>query len=81
MTRSALTAKDGEFAVIVKVNGQPVKSYSIQVKGGQIQTLERSRLGSASGAEFIPPRMIDTSSGSGSDYRMLEAYWLKKSNR
>ena len=78
LTRAALTAKDGEFAVVVKVSGQPVKSYRMQVKGGQIQTLERSRLGYEPAADFIAPRMIDTSSGSGSRYQMLETYWLQK---
>lgn len=78
LTRAALTAKDAEFAVIVKMNGQPIKSYRMQVKGGQIQSLDRSRLGYEPRADFISPRMIDTSSGSSSNYQMLEAYWLQK---
>ncbi|HEV2705115.1 MAG TPA: hypothetical protein VGV59_04275 [Pyrinomonadaceae bacterium] len=79
LTRAALTAKDGEFAVVVKVNGQPIKSYRMQVKGGQIQTLDRSRLGYEPSTDFISPRMIDTSAGTTSRYHMLESYWLKKS--
>lgn len=78
LTKQALAAKDGEFTVVVKVNGQPVKSYRMQVKGGQIQTLGRSRLGHEPAADFVSPRLIDTSSGSSSNYRMLEAYWLQK---
>lgn len=78
LTRAALAGKDGDFTVVVKANGQPVKSYRAQVKGGQLQSLDRSRLGYEPRADFISPRMIDTSSGSGSDYHMLEAYWLQK---
>jgi hypothetical protein len=78
LTRAALAAKDGEVAVVVKANGQPVKSYRMQVKGGQLQPLDRSRLGYEPRTDFISPRMIDTSSGSGSDYNMLEAYWFLK---
>jgi hypothetical protein len=78
LTKQALAAKDGEFTVVVKVNGQPVKSYRMQVKGGQIQSLERSRLGYEPAADFVSPRMIDASSGSSSNYRMLEAFWLQK---
>jgi hypothetical protein len=78
LTRAALAAKDGEFAVVVKVNGQLVKSYRMQVKGGQLQPLDRSRLGYEPRTDFISPRMIDTSSGSSSNYNMLEAYWFQK---
>ncbi|HYP52317.1 MAG TPA: hypothetical protein VEQ42_02190 [Pyrinomonadaceae bacterium] len=79
LTRAALTAKDGEYSVVVKVNGQPVKSYRLPVKGGQIQTLDRSRLGYEPSTDFIAPRMIDTSAGSSSRDQMLETYWLQKS--
>jgi len=78
LTRASLAAKDGEFVVVVKANGQPVKSYRMQAKGGQLQSLAQSRLGYEPRADFISPRMIDTSSGSGSDFPMLEAYWLRK---
>jgi hypothetical protein len=78
LTRAALTAKDGEFAVVVKMNGQPIKSYRMQVKGGQIQSLDRSRLGYEPRTDFISPRMIDTSAGTSSRYHMLETYWLQK---
>lgn len=78
LTRAALAANDGEVTFVVKANGQPVKSYRMQVKGGQLQSLDRSRLGYEPRTDFISPRMIDTSSGSSSDYHMLEAYWLRR---
>jgi hypothetical protein len=79
LTRASLAAKDGEVTFVVKANGQPVKSYRMQVKGGQPQSLDRSRLGYEPRADYIAPRMIDTSEGSSSDYRMLETYWLQRS--
>jgi hypothetical protein len=81
LKRASLTAKDGEVLVVVKSNGQAVKSYRMQVKGGQLQSLDRSRLGYEPRADFISPRLIDTSSGSSSDYHMLEAYWLRKDGK
>jgi hypothetical protein len=81
LTRASLAAQDGEFTVVVKANGQPVKSYRMQAKGGQLQSLDRSRLGYEPRADFISPRLIDTSSGSGSDFNMLEAYWLRKDTK
>ena len=29
--------KDGDYTVILKANGQAIKSYKFQVKGGQVQ--------------------------------------------
>ena len=81
LTRAALAAQDGDYAVVVKVNGQPVKSYRAQVKGGQLQALDRSRLGYEPRADFIPPRMIDTSAGTSSRYQMLETYWLRRDGK
>ena len=81
LTKRMLTAKDGNFTVVVKVNGQPIKSYPFSIKGGQIQAHERSRLGYEPRTDFISPRLVDTSEGTTSRYHMLEAYWLKKSAR
>ena len=41
---SDLTKQDGEIVMIVKANGQPIKSYKTRVVGGRLQTLERNRL-------------------------------------
>jgi hypothetical protein len=77
-TLASLTGRDGEYAVVVKANGQPIKSYTMQVKGGQIQRPDQSRLGYEPHTGFISPRMIDTSSRN-SDYQMQDTYWLRKS--
>jgi hypothetical protein len=76
-TMASLTSRDGEYAVVVKANGQPIKSYKMQIKGGQIQRLDRNNLEYEPHTSFISPRFIDTSSRH-SDYLMQDAYWLKK---
>jgi hypothetical protein len=81
LTRASLASHDGEYGVVVKVNGQPVKSYRLQVRGGQIQPLDRSSLAYEPHTDFISPRMIDTSAGTSSRYHMLETYWLRKNAR
>jgi hypothetical protein len=70
---------DGDYSVILKANGQPVKSYKFQVKGGQVQRPDRSRLDFEPHNEFIAGRFIDTTEGSGSNYHMRDMFWVKKS--
>lgn len=79
LTLADLTKKDGELTLVVKANGQPFKSYKTRVAGGQIQRLPRNRLDAEPHAEFISPRFVDTSAGSGSRYKMFDMYWVKKS--
>ncbi len=79
-TMATLTSRDGEYAVVVKADGKPFKSYSMRVKGGQLQRLDRSSLGYQPHTSFISPRFIDTSSRN-SDYQLQDAYWLKRNAR
>lgn len=81
LTLADLTKTNGEVTLVVKANGQPVKSYKSQVSGGQIQRLPRNRLDIEPHAEFISPRFIDTSAGSNSRYKMFEMYWVRKSEK
>lgn len=79
----ALTLADvkktgGELALVVKANGQPIKTYKTTVSGGQLQRLPRNALNFEPHAQFISPRFIDVSEGSSSDYKMFDMYWLKK---
>jgi hypothetical protein len=78
LTLADLTKLNGEIAVVVKANGQPIKTYKTTASGGQIQRLPRNALNVEPHAEFISPRFIDTSLGSNSRYKMYEMYWLKK---
>jgi hypothetical protein len=73
--------KDGEYSIILKANGQPIKSYRFQIKGGQIQRPEQSRIDYEPHGNFISPRFIDTSAGSSSRYHMRDMYWLKRSGK
>ena len=78
LTLADLTKLNGEIAVVVKANGQPIKTYKTTVSGGQIQRLPQNALSFEPHAQFISPRFIDTSSGTNSQYKMYEMYWLKK---
>ena len=74
-----LTKLNGEVAVVVKANGQPIKSYKTQVRGGEIQRLDRNRLDYAPHTGFISPRYVDTTDRSVSNFTMRDMYWMKKS--
>ena len=76
---SDLTKQDGEIVMIVKANGQPIKSYKTRVVGGRLQTLERNRLDTEPHTAFISPRYVDLTDRSRSDFTMREMFWIKKS--
>lgn len=78
LTLSDLMKQNGEIALVVKANGQPVKTYKTQVKGGQIQRLPRNALDFEPHPTFISPRFIDVSAGTNSRYKMLDMFWLRK---
>lgn len=81
LTLADLTSQKGAVTLVVKAEGQPFKSYKVQVAGGQFQRLPRNKLGAEPHAAFISPRFIDTSAGSSSRYKMFETYWVKKSDK
>lgn len=76
LTLASLTKRDGELTVVLKVNGQPVKSWRAQVRGGQIEPLARNQLEVAPHTDFIPTRLIDLSRDGGCDYCMLDLFWV-----
>lgn len=76
---SDLTKQDGEIVMVVKANGQPIKSYKTRVAGGRLQTLERNRLDTEPRTAFISPRYVDLTDRSRSDFTMRDMYWVKKS--
>ncbi len=75
---SDLTKQDGEIAMVVKANGQPIKTYKTQVKAGQLQTLERNRINTEPRTDFISPRYVDLTDRSQSDFTMRDMFWVKK---
>ena len=74
-----LTRADGEIVMVVKADGQPVKSYKTQVKSGKLQTLDRNRLETQPRTDFISPRYVDITDRSRSDFTMRDMFWVKKS--
>ena len=79
LTLADLTKLNGEIAVVVKANGQPVKTYKTKVQGGQLQGLDQSRLDFAPHTSFISPRYVDTTDQTRSSYTMRDMFWVKKS--
>ena len=80
MTLADLTKRDGEYTVVAKVNGKPFKTYTAQVRGGQLQRHARNSLDTQPYTDFISPRQVDTSSRSTSQYTMRDMYWVVKKN-
>ena len=78
LTVGDITKLNGEIALVVKANGQPIKSFKTQVSGGQIQRLDRNRLDTQPRTAFISPRYVDTTGRSRSDYTMRDMFWVKK---
>jgi hypothetical protein len=78
MTLADLTKRDGEYTVVAKVNGKPFKTYTAQVRGGQLQRHPRNSLDTQPHTDFISPRLVDTSSRSTSSYTMRDTYWVVK---
>lgn len=78
LTLSDLTKQNGEIALVVKANGQPIKTYKTTVSGGQIQRLPRNALSFEPHAQWISPRFVDVSGGSTSNYKMFDMFWVKK---
>lgn len=74
-----LTKQDGELVMIVKAEGQTIKSYKTRVRGGKLEGLERSRLGFEPRTDFISPRYVDLTDRSRSDFTMRDMFWVSKS--
>jgi hypothetical protein len=79
LTLEELAKRDGHFLLIVEANGQPIKSYPVEVKGGRLKRADQSRLDFEPHADFLSPRLIDTSARSDSHYLMRDVYWVRRS--
>jgi len=76
-TQAMLTAQDGTYTVAVDCAGKRVRTYSLQVKDGRVVEIPRTQLGHQPPQDFLAPRRIDTSSGSGSRYKMENVFWMQ----
>lgn len=81
LTLAALTKKEGDLNIVLKVNGQPFKSYRAQVRGGQLERLARNRMEIEPHTDFISPRLIDLSRDGGCEYCMLDLFWVRTNTR
>jgi len=79
LTLADVNKLNGEIALVVKANGQPVKTYKTKVQGGQLQRLDQSRLDFEPHTSFISPRYVDTTDQTRSSYTMRDMFWVKKS--
>ena len=79
LTLADVVKQNGEIAVVVKADGQPVKTFKTRVQGGQLQGVEQSRLGFEPHASFISPRYVAMTDRSRSTFTMRDMFWLKKS--
>jgi hypothetical protein len=79
LTLRELTRRDGDYMLIVKANGTPVKSFLTAVVGGRLQRPEASRLDFEPHDDFMSPRFIDTTAKVGSRFLMRDVYWVKRS--
>jgi hypothetical protein len=67
---------DGNYTVLYKVEGQPIRTFPFQVKGGQVQRMARNELGYKPHTDFLSPRIIGTINR---DPVMQEVFWIKAS--
>jgi hypothetical protein len=79
LTLADLNKLNGEIALVVKANGQQVKTYKTRVQGGQLQRLDRNALNFEPRTDFISPRYVDTTDRSRSSFTMRDMFWVKKS--
>lgn len=63
---------DGSYTILYKVNGQTIRSFPFEVKGGQIQRMARNELGYKPHTDFISPRILMSDSRT-----MEETYWVQ----
>jgi hypothetical protein len=65
---------DGNYTVLYKVEGQTIRAFPFQVKGGQVQRMARNELGYKPHTDFLSPRIIATVNR---DFVMQEVFWIK----
>ena len=81
LTFNSLMKREGDLTIVIKVNGQPVKSYRARVKGGQPVRLARNEMEVAPHTDFIATRLIDLSRDGGCDFCMLDLIWVTLGTR
>ena len=78
LTLADLAKRDGDYVLIVEANGEPIKSFRIAVQGGRLQRAEQSRLDFEPHADFMSPRLLETSANSDSPGLKRDVYWVRR---
>jgi len=61
----------------LKAGDKTIKTYIATVSGGKPQHHPRSAMDYSPNADYITPKIIYHGSGSASDNKMLNAYWVE----
>lgn len=78
LTLADLAKRDGDYLLIVEANGEPIKSFKVAVQGGRLQRPEQSRLDFEPHADFMSPRLLDTSAKSDLQGLKRDVYWVRR---
>jgi len=76
-TLANLTQNDGTYEIILKAGDKPIRTYIATVSGGKLQHHPRSAMDYSPHADYIAPKIIYRGSGSASNNKMLDAYWVE----
>lgn len=79
LTMRDLVERDRVYLLIVKANGTPIKSFTLETRGGRLLRVEQCRIGFEPHAEFIAPRFIESRGESGQPSSVTDAYWVRRS--
>ena len=79
-TLADLTSQDGTYTLTLLATDKTVKTYTLSVQNGAVVPSPRSALSSEPRGDFLSPRRVNTSSGSGSRYFMEHVFWVEASD-
>lgn len=78
LTMADLAKISGQLTLVVKANGQRIKTYQTKIQNGRPQGLPQNQLNANPHTVYISPKFIDMSSGSSSSYKMFDMFWMSK---
>ncbi len=76
-TLSDLAAQDGAYTITIWAHEKAFKTYNLAVREGIVIPSSDSELSTTPNPEFLTPRRINTSAGSGSRYFMEDVFWIE----
>ncbi len=76
-TLANLMANDGSYEIVLKAGDKIIRTYTLTVSGGTVQHHPRSAMDYTPHADYITPKVIFNNTGSGSNNKMFDAYWVE----